>query len=90
MVPVGIGMPAGWDAAALTFRAALTEDAALLNVFDTSGSEMTFQAAASRFIAVEPRMLAGIEYIQVRSGTSGTPVNQTADRDITLYFREFD
>jgi hypothetical protein len=39
---------------------------------------------AARSIKVPFDDLLGVRYLKVRSGTSGVPVNQTADRAITL------
>jgi hypothetical protein len=85
---VGIEMPGSWTAASLTFQAAGSAIGNVANMYDSGGSEYTVTAAASRFIAVPPADFIGIKYLIVRSGTSGSPVNQGADRIINLICRD--
>ncbi len=84
---VGIEMPAAWTAANLTFQAAASASANVANFYDEMGGEFTASAAASRYIKIDPADFAGIKYLKVRSGTSGAPVAQGADRSITLVCR---
>lgn len=84
---VGIAMPATWTAANLTFQASHDNGTTYNNLYDDLGTEMTVTAAASRYITLDPAVFAGINYLKVRSGTSGTPVNQGGDRTITLVTR---
>lgn len=80
---VALLMPAGWDAAALTFRAS-QDGTNWSNLYDENGAELTLQVAAGRAIRVPPSLLRGWDYIMLRSGTAAVPVNQTAARSITL------
>jgi len=82
-VLVGIAMPAGWDEAALTFQGSIDGGTTWLEMQGAS-AVLTYSAAAGQFIAVDPTLWRGINAIKVRSGTSGTPVNQTANRTLTL------
>lgn len=82
-VVTGILMPASWTAASLSFQASI-DSANWFDVYDRFGVEIVIPAAASRVITVEPTLFIGFRYIKVRSGTTGTPVNQGADRTITL------
>lgn len=79
----GIVVPASWTAANLTFQAS-ADGVTYSNLFDGFGVEVTASAAASRFIALNAADFAGVRALRVRSGTSGTPVNQGADRVLTL------
>lgn len=79
---VAIVMPSVWTAANLTFQAGATA-AALADVYDSSG-ELSVTAAASRFITVSPDAFVALRHLKVRSGTTGSPVNQAAERSITL------
>lgn len=88
-IPVGLMMPTGWTAAALTMRTSL-DGINWFDLYDRYGVEISITAAASRRIAFEPWMLPGVNWLQFRSGTGGTPVNQGADRDLTLLYREFE
>lgn len=85
---VGIVMPAGWTAAALTFQGS-ADGSAFANMYDNNGAEVTIQAAASRYIVVPPLSLVGLKSINVRSGTSGTPVTQGSAQTMTFVFRPF-
>lgn len=78
---VAIQMPNTWDAADLTFQGS-TDGTNFFNLFDGGGNEIDFQAAASEQITVDN--FRGAVWIKVRSGTSGTPVNQSAARVLTL------
>lgn len=80
----GIVIPATWTAANLTFQASY-DGTNYFNLYDDSGTEVTVTAAASRFIMLaNPMAWFGIQYLIIRSGTSGTPVAQAADRIIGL------
>ncbi len=84
-IPAGIQMPAAWTAANLTFQGS-NDDITYFNIYDDNNVELVVTAAASRFIVFRDAIAAqfyGIRYLKIRSGTSGTPVNQLADR--TLY-----
>ncbi|QEX18501.1 hypothetical protein FRZ44_38080 [Hypericibacter terrae] len=84
----GIVMPADWDAADLTFQASPTGvGASFADLYDAAGTEITVSAAASIAIAIEPAAWAGLRYLKIRSGTSGSPVNQGADRALVLLVR---
>ena len=84
---VGIEMPAAWTAASLTFQAAASSDANVQNMYDATGTEYTVTAAAARYIQLPPADFIGVQFLIVRSGTSGTPVAQGADRVIGLVCR---
>lgn len=78
-----IDMPAAWDAAALTFQ--VGADADSLNNLKKGGAEYSISVAADDRLAIAPEdsmMLQGA--LKLRSGTSGTPVSQSAERIITL------
>jgi hypothetical protein len=83
---VAIQLPAGWTAASLTFQAA-NDNQNFGDVYDKSG-EYTFLAVdVSRYLVCDPTAFAGIRYLKVRSGTGAAPVNQGADRVLTLILR---
>lgn len=85
-VLTGIAMSAGWDAAALTFQVSADGGATFQEMQSTSAA-ISYTAAANQYIAIDPTLWRGINMIKVRSGTSGSPVNQTADRVLTLVTR---
>jgi hypothetical protein len=82
----GIAMSAGWDAAALTFQVSYDGGTTFQEMQSTS-AVVSYTAAAAQFIAIDPAIWRGINMIKVRSGTSGAPVNQTADRTLNLIVR---
>lgn len=83
---VGIFLPAAWDAAALTAQIS-NDGTSWFDLFDET-AELSFPAAANRFIRILPEEFAGASLVRFRSGTSAAPVNQTAARSITLVLRE--
>jgi hypothetical protein len=85
---VGIAMPAGWDAAGLSFQVSIDGGVTFLEM-QSSSAAVSFAAAAGQFIAVDPAIWRGVNQIKVRSGTAASPVNQTADRALTLITHRF-
>jgi hypothetical protein len=85
---VGIRMPAAWTAANLTFKSDPAAAASVADVYDEAGTEVVVTAAAARFIQIPASKLTGVRFLQVRSGTTGTPVNQGGDRTLQLVIRE--
>lgn len=80
---VGIVMPAAWTTAVLTMQMS-HDDSTYNNVYDSLGNEATIQAGASRYIVLNPSDYIGADALKIRSGTSGSPVNQDAERRIVL------
>lgn len=76
-------MSAAWTAAAITIQTSV-DGATFADAYDNLGVEYTIQAAAGRSILLPLSDFIGIRYFKLRSGTSGTPVNQGADRALTL------
>jgi hypothetical protein len=83
----GLVMPSAWTAAGVTFQMSPDGGATWNNVYDVNGNEITVTAGTSRFIALDPANFAAVPMLKLRSGTSGTPVNQGADRTIQLVLR---
>lgn len=84
MLPIrAIIMSTSWTAANLTFQAGSHSDDTFLNVYDGAGNELTVSAGSGRMIVDIPE-LAAPPALKIRSGTSGTPVNQAAARTIYL------
>lgn len=89
----GVKMAAGWTAASLTFQVSL--DGGLtygdLYGYDVSNvvGEVTREVAAANAYALEPFLFSFATHIKLRSGTSGAPVNQGAERVIQVGLREY-
>lgn len=83
---VGVIMPAAWTAANLTFQVASASGGTFVDLYDDAGNEVEVNAAASRGLAGGQWLekLAPWRFVKVRSGTTGTPVAQGAERVITL------
>ena len=87
---VGIQMPAGWDAAGITFQALVRTTAAPEvitwgSVQDEAGVESVIVTPiADEYVAITSTKLVGLGRARLRSGTSGTPVNQTATRTVIV------
>lgn len=78
-----IDMPATWQAANLTFQVA--NDGATFGNVHKDGIEYTVIAAqALRLMIPASDGVALQGSLKIRSGTSGSPVNQTTDRVLTL------
>lgn len=83
---VAIQMPASWTTANLTFQGS-NDGTTFFDVYNLDGDEYTVTAAAGRYIVLSPFEFQWARYIKIRSGTTGTPVNQSADRTIVLVTR---
>ncbi len=83
-VLVGLDVPA-FTSAAITFQVSSDGGTTYRDAYDAAAAEVTCGAATTgnRYIAA-PAALNGAWWIKVRSGTSAAPVNQGADRVITL------
>lgn len=88
--PVAIDMPADWTAGNITFQAkALDSETVFDNVYDSGGTELSVTAAEDRYIVLDSvarQALTGV--IKLRSGTSGTPVQQGASRTVRVVCRK--
>lgn len=80
-------MPAAWDTAQITLQGSV-DGTNFFDVYNMSGDEFTIQAAASRIIVLSPFEFQWARYIKLRSGTSGSPVNQTSTRTIVIMTRK--
>jgi hypothetical protein len=87
-VPVAIKTPATWTAANFTFLGCEVTAGTYCDVYDDAGTEYNVAAAASRWILLNPSAFASHQFIKVRSGTTGTPVNQAGARTVILVLRK--
>jgi hypothetical protein len=83
----GIVMPSAWTSASLTFLMSPDGGTTWVSMFDINGNELTATVAASHFVALDPTLFASVQMLQIRSGTSGAPVAQGANRQLTLVLR---
>jgi hypothetical protein len=83
---VAIEMPDDWDTAEISFLSG-SEEAALLPVYDDEGNEVTVTVAADRVVSVtgwKADAIMSLDWLQLRSGTVGVPVNQSPARTLKL------
>jgi hypothetical protein len=77
-------MPASWTTANLTFQVS-ADGTNYFDLYDDTGTEVMFTAAASRVIQnSNPGRWLAFRYLKIRSGTSNSAVNQAAGRTITI------
>jgi hypothetical protein len=80
LVLVGLQMPAAWTAAAITFQAS-ADGVTYADVY-SAGAELSVTVSASQCVRLDSTIMLSFRYWKIRSGTSGTPVNQGAARTI--------
>ena len=84
---LGIAMPAAWTAANLTFQTSV-DGTTFQDAYDADGTEITVVVGgASRNVHFSDQ-LHGVRWLKLRSGTTGTAVNQGADRTLTLFVEQ--
>lgn len=81
-IPTGVYMPAAWTAAGLSFQA--SQDGSAWYDIHGSGGEVTTSASAGIYVGLNTEAFYGVNFLKVRSGTSGSPVVQGADRALSL------
>src|SRR5438128_2320118 len=82
--PVSISaivMPSAWTAALFTFQGSF-DGANFFDLFNDAGDEYNIPALVSQAIVLNVPL--PFPHVKVRSGTTGSPVNQGAARSITL------
>ncbi len=85
---IGIIIPAAWTAANITIQAAPLDSMTKKNVHKSDGTEYTIVTGGQDRIILFNlnEVLAGLNYVIFRSGTSGAPVNQAAARVLIPLF----
>jgi len=83
---LAVVMPAAWTAADLTFQAS-ADGATFFNLYTSGGAEYTMKVDASRYVALDPTDFVGVRFLKVRSGSASAPINQAAERTLTLVGR---
>lgn len=84
---LAIRIPASWTTANLTFQGS-QDGTNFFDVYNLYGEEFTVVVGgASRYVVMGPQEFQWARYIKIRSGTTGTPVNQAADRSLLVITR---
>ena len=85
-VIVALSMPSAWTTAVLSFQSSY-DGVTYQELKDEYDALLSYNPLVASNRAVEPQHFLGWRYIKVRSGTAAVPVNQTAERVITLITR---
>lgn len=82
-------MPATWVAAGLSYQVSNAIDGTFTDLYNEAGTEVTSAVAQglTQSLNTTAPLLSEYRYVKVRSGTTGTPVNQTASRTLTFIFQ---
>lgn len=80
---IGIIFPSTWTAASITFQFSI-DGTNFYDAYSTTTELSATAASASRMVSINAVNYDMGRYIKIRSGTSATPVNQAADRILTL------
>jgi hypothetical protein len=86
LVVIGIEMPAAWTSADLTFQGG-NVSGSLGEVYEDDAAYQRTAAAGRKISLGTVNPLLPWRFLKARSGTSGTPVNQAAERAIKLVCR---
>jgi hypothetical protein len=86
MTLVGIFVPAAWVTAGISFQGTIDGSTfgELVDQTNTAITVPSITGGAALFVALDPAKFRAVRALKVRSGTSGTPVNQTAAGGVTL------
>ena len=80
---VGIVMPATWTAAVMTFQVS-NDGITYQELYGSTGSAISYTVVQAHNVNVPIADFAAWQFIKVRSGTSGTAVNQSGGTNVIL------
>jgi len=84
----GLIMPADWTTADLTFQMSPDAGMTWANMLDQNGSEILSVGTPNSYITINKASdFAPLQYLRIRSGSSSSPVTQTASRVLQLVLR---
>lgn len=84
---IGIIIPSAWTTANLTFQVS-HNGSNYYNFYNDIGGEVTISVSGpNTWICFDPSLFSGIRFLRIRSGTGAGPVNQGANRLLTLVSR---
>ena len=79
---LGIFVPSSFTGTALTFQVATAVDGTYVTLTNEDGSDYSVTVAASKFVAVDPQIFAGVRFAKLVSGSA-----EGAERTLTLATR---
>lgn len=82
MKPVLLDVPA-WTAAVITFQVS-HDGVTFRDLYDEDAAEVNCSTFSTARVLQLPAQLEGAAFLKIRSGTTGTPVNQGAARTLKL------
>ena|SRR3990167_4778402 len=88
---LAIQTPSAWTTANLTFTATEVTGGTHQDVYDDAGAEVTVTASASKVIGIGDtvmKKLRALRFVKIRSGTTGSPVNQGGPRTLNLILKK--
>lgn len=85
---VRIFMPAAWTAAVLTAQVS-NDNSTYYDLYNADGTEWSATVAAGHAAILDISAFTAMRYVKLRSGTGAAPVNQAADRVLTVVTRTF-
>ncbi len=80
--PVLLDVP-GWTAAVITFQVS-HDGVTFRDLYDEDAAEVNCSTFSTARVLQLPAQLEGAAFLKIRSGTTGTPVNQGAARTLKL------
>ncbi len=82
-------LPADWTDAPITVQGSVEPGLpeAWSDLHDHLGNEVVLTVAAGRALTLPPTLLLGWPWLRLRSGLAAAPVNQAAERIVTLGYR---
>lgn len=85
---IGIIVPASWTAAGLSFQGSF-DGTNFFELYDMSGVALSVPVVVSSYTVIQPTAMHGVNFVKVRSGTSGSPVTQSSTMVLTLLTRRY-
>lgn len=85
---IGVIVPAAWTAAGLSFQGSF-DGTNFFELYDMTGVAITIPVVASSYTVIQPTAMHGVNFVKVRSGTSGSPVTQASTMVLTLLTRRY-
>lgn len=80
-----IQMTTAWTAANITFMASVSSSATMQSVRHTTAcTELTYASTNSQQVVLDQYLFSGQRYLQVRSGSTASPVAQAAERALII------
>lgn len=77
-----------WTTAGITVLVSDAVDGTFRPLYDQNGNEYVVTVSADKTFVVTPADTIGFGFMKIRSGTAASPVNQAAERTLTLFLAQ--